>query len=158
MTVTSPGLELDLQVRLAASIDGHTAALNREAQWRERVARAITQVPFAGSIDISGGAGSSTRGRDKLQAKTGYIWSVRRLTAYGWSAGTVTAYRNDINGEPVMPFPVPAVNLIGRGEELLMPGDALVWGAAGITLTGTILQYWGVADCFESWYLPYYLS
>ncbi|HXL59367.1 MAG TPA: hypothetical protein VN959_01620, partial [Mycobacterium sp.] len=84
-----------------------------------------------------------------------YIWGIRRLTANGFTAGTVTAYRNSSAGEPIMPFPVPAVNTIGRGELLLMPGDRIVWGATGIT--GTV-SYWGVADCFESWYLPYYLG
>jgi len=152
------GLELDFSAQIAASLDGVTAALDREDRWRRRCAQAITQVPFAGDISITAGAGSSTHARDKLQAKTGYIWSIRRITAQGWSAGTVTAYRNDVNGEPVMPFPVPAVNTIGRGELMLMPGDALVWNATGITLTGTVLQYWGVADCFESWYLPFYIG
>lgn len=156
--MSSPGIELDLSVRLAASLDGVTAALDREARWRQRCAQAIQQVPFAGMITISGSTGSATRNRDKEQAKTGYVWSIRRITAYGWSAGTVTAYRNDVNGEPVMPFPVPAVNTLGRGELMLMPGDALVWDATGITLTGTVLQYWGVADCFESWYLPFYIG
>jgi hypothetical protein len=150
-----PSLEVDSSLRIAASLDGVTAALDREDRWRRRCAQAIFQVPFAGQITISGGAGSSTHSRDKEQAKTGYIWGIRRLTVQGFTAGTVTAYRNDVLGEPVMPFPAPAVNLIGRGEILLMPGDALVWNATGIS--GTV-QYWGVADCFESWYLPIYIG
>ena len=156
--MTSPSLELDLSVRLAASLDGVTAAMDRESRWRQRVAQALIQVPFAGSIPISGGTGSSTHARDKLQAKTGYVWGIRRITAQGFSAGTVTAYRNDVLGEPVMPFPVPAVNTIGRGEIMLMPGDALVWNATGITAAAGFVQYWGVADCFESWFLPFYLG
>ena len=153
MTI-SPGIEVEASARLCASLDGVTAAVDRESSWRQRVARAMTQVPFAGSVTLSAGAGSYDQ-PDQLQAKTGYIWGIRRITCQGFSAGSVTAYRNSASGEPVMPFPTPAVNTIGRGEILLMPGDRLVWSATGITGTVT---FWGVADCFESWYLPFYLS
>lgn len=152
--MTSPGLEIDFSAHVSASLDGMIARMDREHRWREKCARAITQVPFAGTITLSGGAGTDDQ-PDKLQAKTGFIWGIRRITANGFTAGTVTAYRNSSVGEPVMPFPVPAVNTIGRGEILLMPGDRLVWGATGIT--GTV-SYWGVADCFESWYLPFYVG
>jgi len=159
--MTAPGLEIDFTARIAASLNGMAASLDREQRWRERVARAITQVPFWGTIGLSGGNGTDDQ-PDKLQAKTGYIWSIRRITAgsaaQGWSAGQVTACRNNAGGEPLMPFPAPAVNTIGRGELLLMPGDRLVWSATGITLTGTALPYWGVADCFESWFLPFYIG
>ena len=152
--MTSPGLEIDFSARVAASLDGMAGAMDREARWRDRCARAITQVPFAGAVTLAAGAGTYDQ-RDQLQAKTGYIWSIRRITCNGFTAGTVTAYRNNALGEPLMPFPVPAVNTIGRGELLLMPGDSLVWSATGITGTVT---FWGVADCFESWYLPFYVG
>jgi|HubBroStandDraft_1064217.scaffolds.fasta_scaffold58122_3 hypothetical protein len=160
--MTTPDLSLDVLARLSVSIDGLTAAMKREQDWRARQMQVIRQVPFAGQIEISAGAGTATRNLDKEQAKTGYCWSIRRLTcgstANGWSAGSVTAFRNSVLGEPIMPFPVPAVNTIGRAEGLLMPGDFLQWSATGITLTGSILPYWGVADCFESWYLPFYIG
>ena len=155
MTTLSPGIDLDVSARICASLDGVAVRMDRENAWRQKIAGTLSQVYFAGQVTISGGAGTSAGDRDKLQAKPGYIWGVRRLTVQGFSAGSVTAYRNDINGEPVMPFPSPAVNTIGRGELLLMPMDTIVWSATGITGTVT---YWGVADCFESWYLPFYLS
>lgn len=154
MTMASPGIDVEVTARLCASLDGYTAALNRDWAFRQRAATALTQVPFAGSITLSGGAGTDDQ-PDKLTAKTGYVWAVRRITANGWTAGSVTAYRNSSLGEPVMPFPTPAVNTIGRSELLLMPGDRLVWGATGIT--GTV-SYWGTADCMESWLLPFYLG
>ena len=153
MTLT-PGLDLEVTARLCATLDGMTALMGREDAWRRRIANVITTVPFAGSIALTGGAGTDDQ-PDKLAVKTGYIWSIRRITANGWTAGSVTAYISSTAGEPIMPFPTPAVNTAGRGDLLLMPGDRIVWGATGIT--GTV-QYWGKADCFESWYLPYYLD
>ena len=63
-------------------------------------------------------------------------------------------------GEPVLPYPVPAVNTLGKGQLLLMPGDRLNFGAVGVTLSAGFGQVmiWGVADCLEEWYLPYYLG
>lgn len=153
-------LGIDFFAELRASINGLKEAADREARWRQRCAEAVRQIPFAGMISLTAGAGTTTRDRDKLQAKTGYCWSIRRLTVYGFNAGTVTAYRNDLNGEPLCPFPVAAVNTFGRGEMMLMPGDALLWNATGISLTSgaNFLAYWGTADCFESWYLPFYIG
>lgn len=150
----SPGIDLDVSARICVSLDGLAARMDREHDWRQRQAQVIRQIPFAGSVTLSGGAGTDDQ-PDKLTAKTGYIWGIRRITAQGFTAGTVTAYRNSTVGEPVLPFTAAAVNTLGKGQLLLMPGDRLVWGATGITGTVT---YWGAADCFESWYLPYYLG
>lgn len=148
------GIELDVSAQVSASLGSIAQALRAEADHRQRMATAIRQVPFAGSVPLTGGAGTYDAA-DQLQAKTGYFWSIRRLTVQGFTAGSVTAYRNSAAGEPVMPFPAPAVNTIGRGELLLMPGDRLVFSATGITGSVT---FWGVADCFESWYLPHYIG
>ena len=146
--------DFEVQASLSAAIGGLSGAISREERWRQRIAGAISQVPFAGSISLAGGAGTYDAA-DQLQAKAGYCWSIRRITAQGFSAGTVTVYRNSTAGEPIMPFPVAAVNTIGRGELMLMPTDRMIWQATGIT---GIVNFWGVADCFESWFLPYYIS
>jgi hypothetical protein len=165
--VTMPDLSLDLAAQLTASIEGLTAAMRREADWRMRQMNVIRQIPFAGSIPIAGGFGALDQ-PDSMQAKAGFVWGVRRLTVQGFSAGTVTAYRNGymtaatgLNpGEPVLPYPAPAVNTLGKGQLLLMPNDRINFGATGITLASGYgqIQIWGVADCMESWYLPYYLG
>jgi hypothetical protein len=154
--------EFDLQASLSVALGRVSSALEYESRWRQRVAQAVTQLDFAigDSIPLTGGNGTLDVA-DKFAVKTGYIWSVRRLTARGWTAGTVTAYRNSILGEPVAPWTDPggsaggAVFTYGRGHQLLKPGDRLVFQAAGIT--GTV-NLWGVADCFESWYLPFYIG
>lgn len=152
--MTNPGIDLEISARLCASLDGVAAAMDRQDAWRRKIAQAVTRVYFAGSITLSGGAGTDDQ-PDKLQAKTGYIWGIRRLTAQGYTVGTVTAYRNSTVGEPLIPFPAAAVNTFGKGQILLLPNDRIVWGAT--TITGTV-SYYGEADCIEQWYLPYYLG
>jgi hypothetical protein len=168
--VTTQGLEIDFSAHLAAALGDIGKAMRKEQDFRLRQMQAIRQVPFSGGITI----GAVTAGvgvydqPDQLQAKTGYIWDIRRLTIQGFSAGVVTAYRNGnlvVNagtnpGEPVCPYPAPAVNTFSKASQLLMPGDRLNFGAVGVTLAsgyGQVL-FWGVASCFEEWYLPYYLG
>ena len=158
--MTMPSLEVDFSARVCASLDGMAAALDRESAWRRKVAGALSQVPFAGSITLSAGAGTYDS-PGTLKAATGFIWSIRRLSVIGFSAGQVTAFRNSTSGEPVATFAAPAatttpvIDDFGRGELMLMPDDRTVWSATGIT--GTV-SFWGVADCFESWYLPFYIG
>ncbi len=105
-------------------------------------------------MNLSGGAGVIDY-PDTLKAKTGYYWSVRRLTLTGWTVGSVSVRLNDPNGELIASYPNPAVFTFGRGEMLLHPDDRLVITATGIT---GFVQVNGAADCFESWYLPEYLA
>lgn len=88
-----------------------------------------------------------------LYPTRGNCWSIRRLTVFGFTAGTVNVYFDAI--EPVAPFPVPAVNTYGRGELLLMPGQRLTANVAGLAGTGLLF---GVADEFPHWYLSEYLD
>lgn len=153
MTI-SPEIDATATVRICASLDSLAARMDREHAWRQKIAGSLFQAEFAGAITITAGAGTYDQ-PDQLQAKAGFIWCIRRLTVQGFSAGSVTAYRNSTTGEPVLPFPVPAVNTLSKGQLILKPGDRIVWGASGITGTVT---FWGSADCFESWYLPYYIG
>jgi hypothetical protein len=163
--MTTPDLSLNVAAQLTASIEGLTAAMKREADWRMRQMTVIRQIPFAGSIAISGGNGALDL-PDSMQAKSGFVWGIRRLAVQGYSAGVVTAYRNGVvsavtglnPGEPVLPYPVAAVNTLGKGQLLLMPNDRLCFGAVGVTAATGQVSVWGVADCFEAWYLPYYLG
>jgi hypothetical protein len=166
--MTTPGLEIDFTAKLAASIQTLAEGLQRDREFKRRQLQAVRQIPFATSIAIGGGTNGAVDQPDQMQAKTGFIWGVRRLAVQGFSAGTVTAYRNGVvsavtglnPGEPVLPYPVPAVNTLGKGQLLLMPGDRLNFGAVGVTLSAGFgqVQIWGVADCLEEWYLPYYLG
>ena len=147
--------ELTLTAQLCASIDGLTAQLQREEQQRQRAAQCIRQIPLAPPLMILDAGAGVIDYPDVLAAKTGFIWSVRRLTVFGFTAGTAVAYMNSQFGEPVAPFAVAGSATFGRGELLMHPGDRLVITASGIT--GNV-QVIGAADCFEQWYLPNYIG
>jgi hypothetical protein len=147
-----PEIELDLGAQLIASLETLTTKLDREEQRRQAMVQAVRQIPItapqanaAGLIDYP----------DLLAVKTGYYWGVRRLTLSGFSAGTANVYLNSVNGELLAPFAQAGVATFGRGEALLHPGDRLVVQATGIT---GVVQLAGAADCFEQWYLPYYIG
>lgn len=140
--------------------------LKRKNDRQERLFNSLHQVPLPGQIAITAGTGVLQL-NDIFKAKTGYHWSVRRLSASGFSAGTVTAFLNGQvvggvmlgNPEPVAPFPQAGVFTFGRGEVLLQGDDNLTFTATGITLQAgfpsVLIQ--GSADCMESWLLPDYL-
>lgn len=146
--------EVDVQAfaSLSASLDGLAGEMKAARLRNQRQAAVIRQIPLAPPQANSAGIIDYP---DVLAAKTGFYWSVRRLTLTGWTAGSASVYINSIGGELVAPFPVPAVYTYGRGELLLHPGDRLVAASAGIT---GYVQMNGAADCLEDWYLPYYLG
>lgn len=144
------GIELSAQIAL--SLGDIATAMQQEQAWRRRCAGAIQQVPVI-SNQVNGSGTIDTP--DALAVKTGYIWGLRRLSCYGFSAGTVTVYIGAAGGEVLFPFDQAGTATFGRGEMLLMPGDRLV--AVGAGITGTF-QLQGRADCFEQWYLPYYIG
>lgn len=145
--------ELELTAQLCASIDGLTAQMRREEEFRQRSSQVLRQVPIT-APQITSGSGTIDS-PDLLKVKTGYYWSVRRLTFSGFTAGTCVVYRNNVLGEPLVPVQAAGVFTFGRGEMLLSPDDRLVVMATAIT---GVVQLNGAADCFEMWYLPYYIG
>jgi hypothetical protein len=153
-----PGIELDGGVSLQASLNGLTAAvsdmcqrLDREWQFRQRANDAFRVVPFIINVPLVSGA--ATLNPTQAGPDAGYYWSIRKLSAVGFTAGTVDTYVDNTGGEPIVPFTVSAVNTFGKGEQLLHPNSNIAVVASGIT--GTV-QLWGQADQFESWLLPWY--
>jgi hypothetical protein len=127
----------------------------------------LHQVPIgAVQVPITASAGVFQM-NDLLMPKAGYMWSVRRLTASGYTAGSVTVFKGGAivggaytgGGDP-FPFSAAGAATIGRAELLLDQGDALIVVCTGITLAAGFagVQINGSADCFERWYLPHYLG
>jgi hypothetical protein len=141
----------------------YTDSNDRRTQLFQR----MHQVPIGAiQVPIAGGAGVFQM-NDLLMPKAGYMWSVRALTASGYSAGSVIVYKGGMivggaytgGGDPRSPFAAAATNTFGRGEFLLDQGDALIVVCSGITLNANQpgVQINGAADCFERWLLPEYL-
>lgn len=148
-----PDIELDLGMQLIASLETVTAKLTREEDHRQRKMQAIRQIPLVAPQATA--SPFVIDSPDNLAAKTGYCWGVRRLALTGFSAGSATVYLNSTVGEPVAVYGTPGVLMFGRGDLILTPGDRLVVAGTGIT---GFIQLNGRADCFESWYLPYYID
>lgn len=149
------GLGLEVHAGLTAAVNGLSARMDRDYKRLMRQSTAIRQVPIApGQVTLTAGAGTLTQ-QPNMGPAAGYYWGIRRLTAYGFSLGTVTIYIDNVNGEPLVPFASQGVATFSKGQAILHPMSQLVISATGIT--GTV-QVWGAADCFESWYLPYYLG
>lgn len=142
------GFAADIAVQLGRVADGLQAA----ERYRVRCMGALQRVPVVSTVVEGSGTIDQP---DALGAKTGYYWSIRRLTCYGFSAGLVTVYRNIAGGEPLVPYPQTGVATFGRGEMMLAPGERMI--AVGTGITGSF-QLVGEADCFESWYLPEYVG
>jgi hypothetical protein len=128
---------------------------------RMRLFECLHQVPIGPqNILISGGTGTLDVS-DTFRVKTGYMWSVRRIFALGFTAGSLLVYRNSAlqGGEPLVPFYSAGVATFGPGECLLDQDDRLVFAATGITLATGFpgIQINGAADCLERWLLPDYL-
>jgi hypothetical protein len=168
--VTSSGFGVFAGV--AATIGRNMADRYEAAGENEETARrkleTLHQVPIGAiQVPISGGAGVYQM-NDLLSVRAGYMWSVRRLTASGYTAGSVIVYKGGAvvggaytgGGDPVSPFAAAASNTFGRGEILLDQGDALIVVCTGITLAAGFagVQINGAADCFERWMLPRYLE
>lgn len=138
---------------LAAQVGGLCERLDREAKFRQKANEAFRQVPIVINVPLT--AGAANLNPTIFGPDIGFYWSIRKLSAVGFTAGTVNTYVDNTGGEPIVPFAVSAVNTFGKGEQLLHPGSAIAVLASGIT--GTV-QIWGQADQFETWLLPWYLG
>lgn len=145
-----PDTETGVDLHLKAILDlGHE--LKRQNDWRQKHAEMVFQQPINGQLSASGTLDGGQNAN--LQPDRGLCWSVRRLYADAFTAGTVKVFMNGI--EPIALFSTAGAQYFGRGEIICQPGDRLVVVAAGIT--GAV-QFWGVADAFPFWYLREYLD
>jgi len=145
---------------LAAGVGGLCQRMDREHALRQRAAQSFRQVPLVKGINVNGT--STISHVEPHGPPAGFYWSIRRLTAYGYTAGTVTVFKDSpdgVNGEPLVAFPEAAVYTFGKGEMLLNPNTTLVLSWSGITtVSGNFISIWGAADQFETWLLPWYMG
>lgn len=129
------------------------AILARQAQdWFRNYARGVkylrfpphgaqvtnSAVSYDGSIDANAGP------------REGYVWSIRRLTAWGLSNGAspdvINLYRNQAQGIPIWQFNGNNfAYTFGKTELLLLPGETLSFANSGTitAATGTLITISG---------------
>lgn len=141
-TVIEPGGSIDVLNRKELSEE--LAATSQE--WYRQFARGIKYLRFGPvAADIAGGAftidGSSVSG---MGPRSGFVWSIRRITVWGLGTGTTpdlaNLYRNSTNGIPVWQFNGNNfAYTFGKLELLLLPGEYLSLVSSGaLTATGQV--------------------
>jgi hypothetical protein len=144
-------IDIGAEIEIDLTPDGTGKDQKRENK-RQQEAQRVYQYPLTPNlIPLIGGAGILQE-PTQYGPPVGFMWSIRRLTITGYTAGTVTPYLDGI--EPIA-FPAAGTYFIGRGELLLDNGQQLTFVATGIT--GTPMVF-GVADAFPRDELPAYLG
>lgn len=151
-------------LQLAAAVDGDTIPARVGAKAAEGVAAAAGPptpripwaachpVPIMGVIPLTAGAGTLDAA-DLYAPKDPYWWDVRDLSVWGFTAGTVTVYKNSTSGT-VLAVTSVAGDFTWSAQKILGPRDRLIFGATGIT--GSV-QFEGQAIEIETAWLPEYL-
>jgi hypothetical protein len=150
----SEGLEVGATAKLTVALNSVASEMRAQREQQRLLSTVIRQIPFAGQIPLTAGAGT-LQSQPNMGVPQSFYGSIRRLSAVGFSAGTVTPYIDNVNGEPIPPFPQAGVFTFSKGEILLHPMSQLVVSATGITGTVTI---YGAMDLIEAWFLPTYLA
>jgi hypothetical protein len=105
-----------------------------------------------GALNLSAGAATLDQ-PDLLGPHDPYWWDLRRWSAWGFTAGTVSLFKNGATATQLGSLSAPG-NVTWSAQELLAPRDRLVIVAAGIT--GSV--QWEVRGIeVESVWLPEYL-
>lgn len=90
---------------------------------------------------------------DMLGPHDPYWWDLRRFAAWGFTAGTVNIYKDNVNGIQLGSLAAPG-NITWSAQELLAPRDRVIIVASSIT--GAV-QWELRAIEVESRWLPEYL-
>lgn len=109
-------------------------------------------VPIIGAIPITAGAGTFDQ-PDMYGPKDPYWWDLRDLSLWGWTAGTVTVFKNSTSGSVLALTTTPG-DFTWSAQKILGPRDRLIFVATGIT--GSV-QFEGQAIEVETSWLPEYL-
>jgi hypothetical protein len=135
-TDASPmGLGASLEVMLGKAVDV-LDRMDRREQRMQQLWQDVHPVPIlSGQVPLTAGAGTMNV-PDRLGPKDGYWWDVRRLSAWGFTAGSVTVFLNDATGlgEQLATYSQPGQWTWG-GQLFMGPRDFLVVTATGITGT-----------------------
>jgi small neutral amino acid transporter SnatA (MarC family) len=123
---------------VAVALDGLSEELRKTRQRAEKVAQLVHPVVVSGiSLPLTAGAGTLNI-PNMLGPMTGHYWDLKRITAYGFSAGTVTVTLGASQGDVLTVISTEGSVLFGKAHILLNGGDNLYFTAAGITGTVSV--------------------
>jgi hypothetical protein len=136
-TAAPGGPGVGIQAALEVVAGGLGQVLDKLSQQERRETllwQDVHLVPIiGGAVQLTAGAGTLDQ-PDRMGPHDPYWWDVRRLSAWGFTAGTVNVTLNDAtgNGELLASFP-QAGQFTWSGQLFLGPRDRLVITATGIT-------------------------
>jgi hypothetical protein len=105
-----------------------------------------------GQIPLTAGAGTLLQS-NLYGPEVGYWWDLRSVKFWGFTAGTVNAYLNLINGEVVGTATTPG-EFTWSANNMMAPQDTLVFNATGIT--GVVNMTMRAIEIATAW-VPEYL-
>jgi len=152
------------QIRAAVGLSAE-AALGRlveleEAKQRRRAElwQHIHTIPIrAGALTNQVAQNGVLDYPDRYGPHEGYMWDVHRLSAWGWTAGSVAVYLNDSLGfgEQLANYSVPGQWTWGHRQMVLTPRDRVVVVATNIT--GAVYFAGQATEVEAPWWAEYIL-
>jgi hypothetical protein len=142
----SSGIELDLSASIAAAVgQGVELALERDHHRRLAEYEELTALVYPFNIDPQPLPANGVLDQPRLLSPgLGWSWQIDRLTAQGFSAGTVTVWVNPVMlagavvaGEQLFVFPSAGaqfqreMRMLRYGERLVAVGSGLVAQSPG---------------------------
>ena len=112
---------------------------------------AIHDVWVPGALTASGTVDYA----DMFGPKDGYHWDLRKVNAWGFTAGTLTIYRNSTDGEQLAQVATAGTPATFSGNTFLGPRDRLIFVAASIT--GNVQFAVTAVEVATAWW-PVYLA
>lgn len=147
-------IEVGFDAEIDLTGDGEEGGTKKEKDKRadDRLSQQVYQYRLTPNlIPLVSGSGTLLE-PTQYGPPVGFMWSVRRLTISGYTAGTVTVYLNQI--EPIA-FPAAGTYTFGKGELMLDNGDNLSFTAASVTGQPVVF---GSVDVIPRNQLPAYLG
>lgn len=140
----------------AELILGHLSTIEEQTKPKKAKPRipweACHPIWQTGQIPLVAGAGTLQQG-NLYGPEVPYWWDLRTISFWGFTAGTVTVFLNNVNGEE-LGSTTTAGQFTWSAQELLGPQDNVIFVASGVT--GSVNLSLRAIEVETAW-LPEYL-
>ena len=132
------GLRVNFGADFALSLGRAAAAMEHDTKLRQ-AERELSQQIYNIVVEMVPIPSTNLLDQPNLFGpRLGYHWDLRIVVAQGFTVGTVTVYRNSINGEQMFTFPSAGLWEVPHKSRMLRPNDRLVFLGASLTGTASI--------------------